>query len=258
MLRSVSLADSIGAVEPTFQAQNAWSGYWTLGGRPAYVRSDGEWLETWTPLCGEARRLLGAQGSLAGLAKVAPGDFLRAEMPADPKDCGSAFRILCGELERGLDHFEGVEPWPAAPAGGEWIERVLGDNWSRKGARFLIPLEDDPSPALYAAAEAMEDSVAIRAVLVRLRDAGPTAMAALTHFALALNEWIRMARVSLELRQAVLEVVLPRRCASPWLARQALGALRAGAAAARRECAALLDPAIANAYLQFHSKGART
>ena len=254
------MAGAIGAIEPTFQAQHPWSGQWMLGGRPAHVRTEGEWLESWMPLCGDARGLLADQHSLAGLAKLSAGDFLRAELPVGRAGCAAAFRTLCGELERALDHFEGVpESAPAAPLAAEMLEGCLSESgvaWSPRGGVFSTPLEDDPAPASFAIAEAMGNALAIRAAMVRLHNPVGESHRALIHFLLALNQRIRLARASLMPDRIVLEVVLPPACLNPVLVAQAVGALWAGAAAARRECAALLNPEIARAYLQFHLKGA--
>jgi hypothetical protein len=253
------MADAIGAIEPTFQAQHPWCGQWMLGGRPAHVRTDGEWLETWMPLCGDARGLLASQHGLAGLAKVAAGDYLRAEMPASYTDWGHAFRILRRELERGLDYFEGVpESTADATLPVENLAECLsasGAVWSPKGSAQSTPLEDDPAPTSFAIAEALGSALAIRATIARLHGPNRESTEALTHFLLVLNERIRLARGSMTPDRIVLEVVLPAGCVKPALVKQAVGSLWTGAAAARRECAALLAPEIAEAYLQFHLKG---
>lgn len=212
------------------------------------------------PVCGRAGELLAGQHGLAGLAKLAAGDFLRAEIPLRPAGYAAGFRTLGGELERGLDHFEGV---PRGAAGTALDEADLaeclaasGVPWSPKGSAFSTPLEDDPAPAAFAIAEAWGDAIAIRATMVRLNRAGPESIEALTHFLLALNARIRLARGSMTPDRVILEVVLPAACAGPDLVRQAVRSLWTGAGAARRECDALLDPSIAEAYLQFHLKGA--
>jgi hypothetical protein len=259
-MSGAGMAGAIGAIEPTFQAQHPWRGQWMLGGRPAHLRTDGEWLEAWMPLCGDARALLPTQHSLAGLAKLSAGDFLRAELPAGRNDCAAAFRALCGELERGLDHFEGVpESAPAAPLSAGNLDACLSESgiaWSPRGNAFATPLEDDPAPTSFAIAETMGNALAIRSTMVRLPNPNGESREALTHFLLALNQRIRLARASPAPDRILLEVVLPPACVKPALVKQAVGALWAGVAAARRECAALLDPEIARAYLQFHSKGA--
>jgi hypothetical protein len=253
------MAEAIGAIEPTFQAQHPWCGQWMLGGRPAHVRIDDEWLEMWMPLCGDARSLLPCQHGLAGLAKVAAGDYLRAEMPASHTDCGPAFRILRRELERGLDHFEGVpEPEAASTPPFENLAECLsasGVPWSPKGSAWSTPLEDDPAPTSFAIAEALGNALAIRTTIARLHGPSRESAEALTHFLLVLNERIRLARGSMTPDRMVLEVVLPAGSVKPALVKQAVGSLWTGAAAARRECSALLDPEIAEAYLQFHLKG---
>jgi hypothetical protein len=259
-MKIASMADTVSAIEPTFQAQHPWCGQWMLDGRPAYVRADGEWLETWMPLCGDAAALLARQHCLAGLAKVAAGDYLRAEMPSGCADCADAFRTLRGELERGLDHFEGVpDSTAAAPLSVENLAECLsasGAPWSPRGSGFSTPLEDGPAPAAFAIAEPRGNAFAIRANMVRLHGPQRASTEALTHFLLVFNECIRLARGSMSPDGIVLEVVLPAACVKPALVQQAVRSLWAGAAAARRECAALLDPEIAAAYLQFHLKGA--
>ena len=231
-----------------------------LNGRPAHLRVAGEWLEAWMPLCGDARQLLARQHSLAGLAKVAAGDFLRAEIPLGRSDCADAFRTLRGQLDAALDHFEGV-PGPPPPrklAEADLSECLAasGVAWSPKGGGFSTPLDDDPAPTCFAVAEAMGNGLAIRAAMARLRAPGPESRDALTHFLLVLNERIRLARASMAPDRVVLEVVLPAACARPAMVRQAVRSLWTGAAVARRECAALLRPKVAEAYLQFHLKGA--
>lgn len=254
------MAEIIGAIEPTFQAQHPWCGQWMLGGRPAYVCAYDEWLEARIPLCGDARSLLASQQGLAGLAKLAAGDFLCAELPIGRADRADAFRALCSELERGLDHFEGVpESTVATTLSAENLAECLsasGVSWSSKGSAFSTPLEDAPAPISFAIAEAIGKALAIRATMVRLHSPSGESMKALTHFLLVLNQRIRLARASMAPDKVVLEVVLPAGCAKPALVNQAVRSLWTGAAAARRECAALLDPEIAEAYLQFHLKGA--
>jgi hypothetical protein len=259
-MRRSSMAEIIGAIEPTFQAHHPWCGQWMLGGRPAYVRADDEWLEARMPLCGDTGTLLASQHGLAGLAKVAAGDYLRAELPVGRADCADAFRTLCGELERGLDHFEGVpESAVASTLSAENLAECLsasGVAWSPKGGAFSTPLEDDPAPTSFAIAEALANAIAVRATMVRLHRLNGESMKALNHFLLVLNQRIRLARGSMAPDRVVLEVVLPASCAKPALVKQAVRSLWTGAAAVRRECAALVDPEIAEAYLQFHLKGA--
>jgi len=251
-----SLSATIAALEPTFHPQHPWCGQWTLAGRPAFIHTDAEWVEARMPVCGDAP--FQSQFTLPGLAKLSAGDFLRIELPVARGAYADTFRLIAAELERALDHFEGVPANPA-PQPALKLADLLAETsapWTPKGDAFTTPLDDDPAPATFAIAEPMGSAVAIRTTLTRLHQPAPDSLDALTHFLLALNQRIRLARGSIAPGRAVLEVVLPAACATPALVTQAVNSLWTGTAVARRECAALLDPQIAEAYLQFHLKGA--
>jgi hypothetical protein len=256
---SSGIDEAISRVEPTFRRRGPGEGDWQFSGRPAYLIWDGEWLEVRAPLCGDVRRLLPRQYLLAGLVKAASGDFIRAELPAARDDTNRVFAILRAELEEGLDHFED-EPAPAATLpleAGKIAECLNGSGfaWNQQQSAFTTALEDGPTPAAFATAEAMGEALAIRTTMARIRDPSARSLEALTHFLLVLNQRLRMARGSLMPDRVTLEVVLPPACVTPVLVKRAVRSLWAGAAAARRECAALLNPQVAEAYLDFHLKG---
>jgi len=78
----------------------------------------------------------------------------------------------------------------------------------------------------------------------------------MTHFLLALNARLRLARASWTGGGVTLEVALPAAALNAFLVEEAVEALGAGFRLARRECASLLDGRVAAEYRKFHlSKG---
>jgi len=230
-----------------------------LGGRPANVWLNDDWLEARMPACGKTGDLLVRQADVAGLAKVAAGGYLRAELPLARRSLCQSFTVLRMELEKSLDFFEGNPGGPRA----EGTELSLSDclaatdlEWSAKEDKFCTRLEeDDPFTNHVATASLAGSALLLRTTLARVRNAGPASLCALSHFLLALNGHIRLARGSLGPDKAWLEVVLPADWATAELVHHAVRSLAVGSRAARRECAALLEPEMAQMYLEFHLKG---
>jgi hypothetical protein len=125
--------------------------------------------------------------------------------------------------------------------------------WSRRESGFLQQVETG-SLAQKIVIEVDRGCVFFRADLARLRDPEPVSLAALVHFLLALNSRLRFARGILSPDKVALEVVIAANDLEPRLIDKAIGALATGAGMARRECAALLDAEVAQAYCRFHEE----
>lgn len=226
------------------------------------LEADG-WLVAKTPLMGTGETLLDQQQEMRCLAKVAAGPSLRAELSVDGS-VESAGVALQGAMQAGLAVLDGRDTTAAPMAHADQrVSEVLGTyapaayvlDWAKDGTGWRCRVETSRG-VQRVAAWIEPGAVSLAADLVRLRDPEPLCLRALAHFLLALNRRLRLARGSLDRRAVRLEVVLPADILDPRLLDQALGALAVGVTHARRECAALLEPALATHYCALHLEGA--
>lgn len=238
-----------------------WSEVFKLDGqRVAISREPEGWLIGSVPLSGSPVGLLRRQTGILSPAKVAAGITLRAEMPVK-KEVQEDFGAVRSYLQYGLKVIEGGdgsllrETFNGENPAQRLTEYFLSSPWecSQEGGGFLLKVETD-FLAQKIEAKVNLSSVLMHTDLVRLRNPEPVSMNALSHFLLALNSRLRLARGSLLEDRVVLEVVIPASTLTPWLVDKAVGSLIAGFRMAKRECALLLEPGVAKVYCEFHGE----
>lgn len=222
------------------------------------------WVSAVAPLSGPPEALLARQLEIQGTAKVAAGPSLRADFPVlGSPEPGIAAAL--GALREGLavlagasaPFARGASAHTAAVAALEDYASSCAWPWRRTEGGWAFTVGSAGSSHRIVAAP-QGSHVHASCPLVDLRDPGPLARRALTHFLLALNARLRLVRASLSRDRISLEVALPGHAATAWLLGKAFDALTVGARMARRECAVLLDPAVADAYCTFHNEEKET
>ncbi len=249
------------AVDPSFLPDGEWRGTFEAAGRriTLVLEPDG-WLVAAAPVDASPDSLLARQALILGPAKVAltPGLAVLAEVPAMPSLEDGLRRVL-DSVRTGLAVLNGAGA-PVFPAGDPdeaavaltayasscpWARDQNGACWS-----FRIATPGGPQRIV---AEAVPGFVRLTSTLAPLVNASVEARAALSHFLVALNGSLRLARGAFTDSATVLEAILPARGLGPSLIEKTVGSLIVGFAAARRECMALLDiPELAGAYCSFH------
>ncbi len=251
----------LASFEPSFEAVDEWRGSFRVGGQRAQLAFEpGGWLVASAAIIGSPEHLLRRQAEILAPAKIASGLTLRAEAPVERK-VAESFAVVRAALEHGLAVI--TEKGGTTATGndqGREVEALLAGHlaagygeWSRRESGFLLQVETGRF-AQKVVIEVDRGHVFFRADLARLRDPAPVSLAALVHFLLALNARLRFARGILAPDKVALEVVIAANDLKPWLIDKAVGALAAGAGMARRECAALFDAEVAQAYGQFHEE----
>jgi hypothetical protein len=246
--------------QPT-SAEAEWTGDFQLDNRrPALLLEPDGWLVASAPVPGAPVDLLCRQAAIHGPAKVTAGPSLRVELPCEKK-AEERFAAMRSALAHGLQVLARNNRVTAVEASEQIAaEQTLADycssgprEWSQEGQQFLLRVETDFFlQKIMAVAE--QGCVHFCSDLVRVRDPAPVSLRALVLFLLALNSRLRLARGSLLADRVVLEVRLPAWNANAWLLDKAVGALMVGARVAKRECAALLEPAAARTYCEFHDE----
>ncbi len=251
----------LAAFEPSFAAADEWRGSFLVGGRRAQLAFEpGGWLVASAPVIGSPEDLLRRQAEILAPAKIASGLILRAEAPVEKK-IAESFVAVRAALEQGLAVITGKGETAVGESDqGREAEVLLARHlaagygeWLRRESRFLLQVETGRFEQKVVI-EVDRGHVFFRADLTRLRNPEPVSLAALVHFLLALNARLRFARGLLMPDRVALEVALAAGDLTPRLIDKAVGALAAGAGIARKECAALLDAEVAQAYCGFHEE----
>jgi len=218
----------------------------------------GGWVAGAVAVAGPPESLLQRQAAIRGPAKVAEGPSLRAELPwtGSLEECMAAVRdalrdgraVLAGRAaevvadpgdvsaaRRALEDYASSCAWPSSCEGERQLFRVDTEGFTQR-----------------IVAEIAGGRLGLRSRLVALQACEPVSRRALAHFLFAVNARLRLARACLNPDHVGLEVIVPARGVSAGLIARAFGALVIGATMARRECAALLEPAFAEAYCECH------
>jgi len=266
---STGRAAVVTALEPAVLLA-AGAGRFEVGGRSIRLVVEPEgWLVGWTPLEGAPDRWFARQPRIRTLAKIVEGPALRVDMPIG--ECvGDALEALRAVLRDALGDLEAGD----APAADDLRVSPMAAADHAAGEVLRIYAASSPWPAATDAAggvtlvvetargrpQRITASVGDGRLRVTApigpRPRGPESGRALTHFLLALNERLRLVRGSLGDAGVTLEVVLPSWSVTVDLLDRAIGAMIVATAMARRECAALLDPAVAEAFCALHRVGA--
>lgn len=225
------------------------------------VEPDG-WLVGSTPLDGAPDGWFARQSRILTLAKIVPGPSLLAELPM-PEGSGDDVRTLKAVLREALaaladgDPTTGVDPRATAAA-----DREAGEILTAFAASspWLVTPPGAEVALVVETARGRQQRITATVGAGRLRVAarlggrpGEAASGrAIGSFLLALNARVRLARGSVGEAGVELEVVLPSWVVNVDLLDRAIGALVVAAAMAKRECAALLDPAVAEAFSACH------
>lgn len=260
MMRARTPPAHVVPAEAILGAEDAWAACFELDGRRGTVALEPEgWLAASVPLEGPPDLFLDRQSQVRGPAKVVEGLALRVDWPA-PGWEPETLALLRGFLRSARHTLEGNgEPpgsgaGPGLPAAAKPLEAYAAASpWavSREGDTWTFRVET--ARLTYRITAAPEgEALRFASILARAWDPGPVVRRALAHFLLHLNGRLRLARGALADGAAVLEVILPAGEAEPRMIERAIGAVLAGAMAARRACGALLDPAVAEAYCNFH------
>lgn len=264
--------ETLSMLDRTFVADAADGGHFELGGRPIRLALEPEgWLVGWTRLGGAADRWLARQSRMPTAAKIVEGPALRVDVPVGDSPAGAgalghAFTTLKGMLRDALASLAGVG---ASTAGGasamSAAERAAAETlgayvssspWptSSEAGVFTL-LVETARGGQRISAQVVEGRLRVAAPLAR-RPGEAVSRRAIGHFLLALNERMRLVRGAVGDAGVLVEVVLPAWSVSSDLVDRAVGALIVASAMAKRECAALLDPAVADAFCAFHRVGA--
>lgn len=220
------------------------------------------WLTVSLPLSHlPASECFGRQAHIMSLAKVATGPTLRAEIPWERKipdkiailECamGHGLRVIAREKPptvEGGDEEKGIEAAMECLTSSRWT-------WVRDGENAVLHVETPSSPQKIEAKFAgghVRFSSDLASIVNRPE---PVCLAALTHFFLALNARLRLARASILEDKALLEAILSPRSLTPVLVDRVVGSLMVGSRLAKRESMALLDNEVAQHYCEFHMKG---
>jgi hypothetical protein len=231
------------------------------------VEPDG-WLVGSTPLDGAPDGWFARQSRILTLAKIVPGPALLAELPireapadevpalkavlrealatladGDPTTAADRRATAAADREAGeiLAVFAASSPWPVTQAGNALalvVETARGRQQRVSaavlGGRLRVAARLGPPPGEAASERAI------------------------TSFLLALNERVRLARGRVSEAGVEVEVVLPSNIVNVEILDRAMGALVVAAAMASRECAALLDPAVAEVFSACHRVAPRS
>jgi hypothetical protein len=212
----------------------------------AVVTEDGRWLVVSAAASGLPDALLARQAEVVGPVKAVAPAMWRAEMP----ECPGAVELVHAALA------QAVERAGETAAGGDAAEILAavaaesGMAW-RSAPTGLFLRVNVADGAHSIAATAQSGSICFRTPLLR-RKVTDEARAAMSHFLLALNGRLRLARAGWWEAGVVLEVALPAASLTVFLMEEAARALGAGLRMARRECASLLDGQVAKHYCEFH------
>jgi len=198
---------------------------------------------------------------MVSLAKVATGPTLRAEIPWETK-IPDRIAILECAMKHGLEVIAGKTQ--SAVDGGDEEKRMDAamecltsshGAWVREGAKAVLNVET-PISLQKIEAKLTGRHVRFSSDLARIANRpGPVCLAALTHFFLAFNSRLRLARASMLEDRALIEAILPTRSLTPMLVDRVVGSLMVGSRLAKRECMALLENEVAQHYCEFHMKG---
>ena len=218
------------------------------------MRADGQviehggWVSACAPVSGDGLELLRRQAAFPSPAKIAAGPMMLAQLPAG----GNSREAVLGALSQGLAVLGGE---PLAPANPPDLSGLLDSLQSAGGGAWFVEGESlvTRSPACRVNV-GFNGAVLLQSSLAGVRGISAASRLALTHFALALNARLRLARASWTEEQLVLEVALGIEDPAPPVIRKALGSIQVGTAVARKECAALLHEEVAELYLKFHKE----
>lgn len=260
-MTNAALHSAVAPLEPSFRAHGERGGTFDLEGRHVVLSlaPDG-WLTAAARVGGSPEALLRRQAGILGLAKAAAGPSLRADMPA-AGSLGETFTALRDALEVGLATLGDKPAPPAQTPGAQGEVKDIMDSyassspweWRRRRGRWSS-LVETPRGQQWIVAEVTKGCLRLASPLVRLCDPHPASRAALAHFLLALNARLRLARGALLDSGVELEAILPAQHVSSRLIDKAEGALIVGASLTERECTALLEPALGDAYRAFHER----
>jgi hypothetical protein len=262
--------EAVISLDPTFRVHGVAHGAFELDGRQVDLVVEPEgWLVGSTPLGGAADRWFAQQSRIPTFAKVVEGPALQVDIPIQ-ESLGAAFTTLRAILREAVSGLAaGGTPTAgdsdadavgaADRAAGEALDTYAASSpWLvlTEAGGFTLLVETARDRQQRITAKAAEGRVRLTALLAPSRANGPASSRALAHFMLTLNARVRLVRGSVGDAGVRLEVVLPSWVVNVDLVDRAIGALIAAAATARRECAALLVPAVAEAYCAFHRVGA--
>lgn len=218
------------------------------------------WLTAHIDVHGCPESLLATQATILSAAKIAKGPTLRVELPV-ARSAAPPVSALWRALEVGLAALDGRERTIRGPAReadeaarvvlATYAASAYGWEWATdpNGWRCLA----ETRRRTHRIDVRMHDGhVSFRTTIARPRDPAPASRRALSHFLLELNARLRLARGALADAGVRLEVILPASDLDLGLIDHVLGALVVGASRAGRECAALLDLAMAREYCAFH------
>ena len=234
-----------------------WPRTFRLGEQEITVAVEADhWLVGEATIPGDEKACLKLQAEVHAPVRLIPGPRLRAEVPFR-RDREEAFDLVRWALESGFPAFgaPGCETGPKIVGGdGLDLAAVLSESsrpWSEKDNTFAVRL-DAGSLALKVSVCLDGESVVFSTRIASLPELDWPSTSALEHFLLQLQSRLRFARFHWKNDYLGLEIVLPVSRLDAWLVDKAAGALAAGAAAAKRECAALMQPDVARAYCDFH------
>jgi hypothetical protein len=206
------------------------------------------------PVDGDAASLLSRQRSLRLPIKVLHGPALAGELPC-VVDLISTFCTLRASLNKALAILGGSESddeqnGEASETGLDAIFKASAFDWLFDGGKPTTNVG-----GLMIAAGRRAASVTLSTRLVKLAAPAPSSLQALTDVLLALNRRLRFARGALESDRIVIEVTLPISAVMPALVDRAVETIVVGSRVAKKAVRALLDPWVAEQYLEFHNGG---
>lgn len=251
-------------LDPTFRVDDDGRGAFELEGRRVDLVVEPEgWLVGSTPLGGSPDRWFAQQSRIQTLAKVVDGAALQIDI-AIQESLGAAFTTLKAIVRDALSCLAGDDTATAGKAGAvgtadcaavEVLNTYAASSpWlaSAEAGGFTLLVDTARGRQQRITAKVGEGRLRLTALLGNPKASGSASSHALAHFMLALNARVRLVRGSVGDAGVLLEVVLPPWVVNADLVDRAMGALIVAAAMAKRECAALLVPAVAEVYCAFH------